>query len=277
MNIIEAILLGFIQGITEFLPISSTAHIVIASDLMHLEFPGLTMEIFLHLASVLAVIMYFWKDLIRVIIGFFSYLKNRSEEHIVEYRFGWYIILATMITGVLGYLLQDSISDVIKTPPVIASSLVVTGIFIIFIERFHKYGSKTEATMNWKDSVIVAIGQTIAVIPGISRSGSTLIAALWTGLERETAVRYSFLLVIPVILGSTILMINDIDAALIQEIGIGSLLATFISAFISTVIGIIWLIDFLKKKRLIYFAIYCFLLAAFVFFFLNPTMVMDVD
>ncbi|QZT32920.1 undecaprenyl-diphosphatase [Caldalkalibacillus thermarum TA2.A1] len=275
MSILEALILGVVQGITEFLPISSTAHIVIASLLLNLRFPGLVMEIFLHLASVLAVIIYFRHDLAQIIKGFFAYIRYRNPHDKVSFIFSLYIILATIITGVLGVVLTDFIDESLKTPPVIAFSLVVTGSLLIFIERFHRFGDKNEATMGLKDTFIVALGQTLAVIPGISRSGSTLVAALWTGLNRETAVRFSFLLAIPVILGSTVLMVKDLEPGLVAEIGLFPLFIAFVASFIFSIIGIIWLIDFLEKSRLIYFAVYCYVLAAFVYFFLDRSLIID--
>ncbi|MDQ0337381.1 undecaprenyl-diphosphatase [Caldalkalibacillus uzonensis] len=275
MSLLEALILGIVQGITEFLPISSTAHIVITSLLLDLPFPGLVMEIFLHLASVLAVIIYFRRDLAQIITGFFAFIRYRSPHDKVSFIFSIYIIIATMITGVLGVILTDFIAESLKTPPVIAISLVVTGSLLIFIERFHRYGNKNEETMGLKDTFVVALGQTLAVIPGISRSGATLVAALWTGLNRETAVRFSFLLAIPVILGSTVLLVKDFEPGLVNEIGIIPLVIAFIASFIFSIIGIIWLIDFLKKSRLIYFAIYCYILAAFVYFYLDRSLIID--
>jgi undecaprenyl-diphosphatase len=277
MSLIEALILGFVQGITEFLPISSTAHIVITSYLLDLSFDGLTFEIFLHLASALAVIIYFRKDLMRVIVGFFAYFKHKTEDNRVQFRFGTYIIIATIVTGVLGVLFKDLISDSIKTPPVIAGSLFVTGLFLIFIERVHKLGNKDESTMTWRDTFVVAIGQTLAVLPGISRSGATLVASLLSGLNRETAVRFSFLLAIPAILGSTILELNNFSVHLVQEAGAGPLIVAFIASFLFSIIGIIWLIDFLKKSKLIYFAIYCIALAVFVLIFFESSTVIDIQ
>lgn len=276
MSLIEALILGIVQGITEFLPISSTAHIIIASTLLDLTFEGLAFEIFLHLASVLAVILYFKKDLIEVITGSFSYIKHRTKENRVHFKFGLYILVATFITGLLGLVLSDLISESIKTPPVIAGSLIITGLFLIFIERFHTIGFKDESTMTWYDTIVVAIAQTLAVLPGISRSGSTLVAALWTGLNREVAVRFSFLLAIPVILGSSVLMFKDFSVSMIHDVGVTPLIVAFIASFIFSLLGIVWLIDFLKKSKLIYFAIYCFALAIFVFFYLDPSTIFDI-
>ncbi len=271
MTYFEAIIFGIVQGITEFLPISSTAHIVVTQYILGYSFPGLVFEIFLHVASVLAVIIYFRKELLAVTFGFFSYLKNRSEKNRVQFRFGIYIIVATAITGGLGVLLESRVQEFMKTPTFIAVTLSVTGVFLIILERFHRYGFRKEKDMTILDSIIVGVGQTIAVLPGISRSGSTLVAALWIGLDRDTAVRYSFLLVIPVILGSTVLTFGDVGQAVWSEIGTGPLIAAFLSSFVFSIIGIVWLIDFLKRGKLIYFAIYLFVLAFFVFTFIPET------
>ncbi|MDQ0256166.1 undecaprenyl-diphosphatase [Evansella vedderi] len=276
VTLFEAIIFGIVQGITEFLPISSTAHIVITQLIFGYTFPGLSFEIFLHLASVLAVMIYFWRDLLNVITGFFKYIAKRNREDRTQFFFGIYILIATAITGVLGKLLTDVTADSIKTPPFIAGALVVTGLSLIFIERFHRVGNKTEDTMTFWDSIIVGLGQTLAVIPGISRSGATLVVALLAGLNRDTAVRYSFLLAIPVILGSTVLALDDFSMTMVDYIGPFNLFISFIVTFVFSLIGIIWLINFLKQSKLIYFAIYCFILAILVYTFIDPSTVMDV-
>ena len=265
MSLFEAIIFGIVQGISEFLPISSTAHIIITELLFGYNFPGLAYEIFLHIASVFAVIIYFRRELWSVIRGFFSYFIEKSDINKMHFMFGIYIIIATAITGSLGLILKNLVVDVMKTPPFIAAALAVTGTALILIERFKRYGSRKEDKMTWLDAVIVGLGQTIAVLPGISRSGSTLIVALWAGLDRDTAVRYSFLLVIPAILGSTVLAAGDLSGAIWSEIGTVSLAVSFLASFLFSIVGIIWLIDFLKKGRLLYFAIYCYILAFLVF------------
>ncbi len=269
MSLFEAIIFGIVQGISEFLPISSTAHIIITELLFGYNFPGLAYEIFLHIASVFAVIIYFRRDLWSVIRGFFSYFIEKSDTNKIHFMFGIYIIIATVITGSLGLILKNLVVDIMKTPPFIAAALAVTGTALILIERFKHYGNRKEDRMTWLDAVIVGLGQTIAVLPGISRSGSTLIAALWAGLERDTAVRYSFLLVIPAILGSTVLAAGDIPGAIWSEIGVGPLAASFLASFVFSIVSIIWLIDFLKKGRLLYFAIYLYIIAFLVFMFVE--------
>lgn len=276
MTFLEAIIFGIVQGITEFLPISSSAHIVILQLLFGYTFTGLSFEVFLHLASVIAVIIYFRRDLWVIIKGFFLFLFKKDQESRTPFYFGVYILVATGITAILGLFLEDRATAFLKTPPFIAGALAVTGLALVFIERFHKVGDKTEETMTIFDSILVGLGQTLAVIPGISRSGSTLVISLLAGLNRETAVRYSFLLSIPAILGSTLLTFGDITMEMINFIGPVNLVVSFAVTFIFSIIGIIWLIDFLKKSKLIYFAIYCFLLAAFVFFYFDAGTVLDI-
>ncbi|MBB5172997.1 undecaprenyl-diphosphate phosphatase [Texcoconibacillus texcoconensis] len=277
MSIIEAIIFGIVQGLTEFLPVSSTAHIVITQLLFGYTFPGLSFEIFLHFASILAVILYFHKDIWNVVAGFIKYITTRDHHYRVSFFFALYIIGATFITGILGMLLSDMIADTMKTPQMIAGALTVTGIALIVIERFHSYGSRRTEDMSFIDAIIVGLGQTLAVIPGISRSGATLVVALLAGLDRETAVRYSFLLAIPVILGSSVLTFDDMSTGFFQEVGIIPLALSFIVTVVFSWIGIVWLISFLKKSRLVYFAIYCFILAVCVYLFIEPITIMELE
>ncbi|RSL34601.1 undecaprenyl-diphosphatase UppP [Salibacterium salarium] len=277
MSVIEALIFGIVQGIAEFLPISSTAHIIIAQFIFGTTFSGLSFEVILHLGSIVAVVLYFRRDCIRLVNTFFRYLSNRSPQDRPDFFFGIYIIIATIITGVLGIFLEDFFAETMKTPVFIASALAITGIFLIIIEKFHQIGNRTEKEMTFFDSVIVGLAQTLAVFPGISRSGSTLIAALLSGLNRETAVRYSFLLSIPVILGSSVLAFDDLSAGNLGTFGTLPLIVAFLASLISSWIGIVWLIQFLNKGRLIYFALYCFLLAIIVVTMLNNGTVTSVN
>lgn len=269
MHLIEALIFGIVQGISEFLPISSTAHIIIVELLLGYNFPGLAFEIYLHIASVFAVMLYFRRELWAVITGFFSYFGKKTPENKIYFMFGIYIIIATAITGVLGIFLKFQVVEVMKTPAFIAFALVVTGTALILIERFKEYGNRREDNMTYLDAVLVGLAQTVAVLPGISRSGSTVIVALWAGLDRETAVRYSFLLVIPAILGSTVLAIGEVSLEIWAAVGTAPLVVSFLASFVFSLVGIVWLIDFLKKGRLVYFAAYCFIVAILVFFFVQ--------
>lgn len=268
MNLLEAFILGLIQGITEFLPISSSAHLVITQELMGLSIPGLAFEVFLHFASLLAVLIYFRRDVVEIVTGFFKYLASHQGQHRGSFLFAVYLLVATAITGVLGMLLEDILTESLKSMTTIAIALFATGVFLFLIERVRKYGSRTAEHMTALDALWIGLGQTLAVIPGISRAGSTLVVALWCGLEKETAVRFSFLLSVPVILGSTVLMVPDLDMVILQ-MGILELLVSFAASFVFALIGIKWLIIFLQRSKFIYFTYYCFFMSGFVFLFLR--------
>ncbi|RSL32022.1 undecaprenyl-diphosphatase [Salibacterium salarium] len=277
MSIVEALIFGIVQGISEFLPISSTAHIIIAQLVFGKTFPGLSFEVILHLGSIVAVVFYFRRDCVHLLKTFFRYLSKRSAHDRPEFFFIVYIIIATIITGGLGIFLEDIFAEIMKTPAFIASALALTGIFLIIIERFHQIGNRTETEMTFLDAIIVGLAQTLAVFPGISRSGSTLIAALFAGLNRPTAVRYSFLLSIPVILGSSVLAFDDLSTGNFAAIGAVPLFLAFLASLIASWIGIVWLIQFLNKGRLIYFALYCFILAIIVVTMLDNSTVPSVN
>lgn len=266
MSLFEAVFLGFVQGLTEFLPVSSSAHLVIVQKLMGIEMTGLAFEVFLHFASLLAVIIFFRKEIIDITVSFIRYCFKRSPADQVHFRFGMLIILATLITGVLGIGVEKVMGDSLKSSSVVATSLFVTGFFLIAVERINLINTRREKDMTYKDAIIVGLAQTLAVIPGISRSGSTLVAALWSGLTRETAVRYSFLLSIPVILGSSLLMIPDLgrDFFINQPL---QLLLSFFASFVSAIFGIKWLIYLVNKSKLDIFAYYVFLLGILTFIF----------
>ncbi len=260
MAIWEAILLGVVQGLTEFLPISSSAHLVIAQRLLGLEFPGLVFEVFLHFASLLAVVWFFWQDIVAIVRGFFSYLLrgSRVPEQVVQFRFAVLILIATLITGVLGLLIEKGLAEALKSSAVVAISLFATGFFLIAVERVKSYGNRSEAEMTTRDALIVGLAQTLAVIPGVSRSGATLIAALWSGLSRDTAIRYSFLLSIPVILGSSVLMLPELGDEIFRSQPL-ALALSFVASFLAAIVGIKWLIFFVQQSKLTYFALYVFL------------------
>ncbi|MCC5834430.1 MAG: hypothetical protein JJU20_06835 [Opitutales bacterium] len=277
MSIWEAIILGLVQGLTEFLPISSTAHIIIASHLLGIHFPGLVLEIFLHIASALAVIIYFRADLWRIVFGSIYYLRYRSPHYRSHFYMSLYLGAATAVTGVLGLTVSKTAGEWIRSPNLMGVGLLLTAIVLIALERFHRYGNREESSITWLDSILVGIGQAIAVLPGISRSGSTLVTALFLGLERETAVRFSFLLAIPVILGSSVLSIRHFFDGGFADFGILPMMVSFIVSFAASLIGITWLIAFLRTSRLIYFAVYCILLGIFCLTMLSPADVPALD
>ncbi len=163
---------------------------------------------------------------------------------------------STLITMIVGKGFEQMLGNSLTTPATIGVSLIVTGLFLILIEHGIQAGAKSQAEINWKDSIFIGVAQALAIIPGISRSGSTLIAALWCGLSKDLALRYSFLLSIPIILGLSLLKLTDfmnsLDLRYIKELWLA-----FAAAFLSALIGIKWMIDMVKRAKLSYFAVYC--------------------
>lgn len=264
MTLWEAVFFGLVQGLSEFIPVSSTAHVVILGRLLELETPGLTFEIFLHLASLLAVVIYFQRDLLRLIRGnlrfIFAHQTHQPEDRTAFY-FSIYLLVATLITGVLGILLSDALGDGIKAMPIVAGGLLLTAVLLVLVERAQRIGQRELSELKWTDAAVIGLAQTVAVLPGVSRSGSTLIAGLYLKMSRATAVRFSFLLAIPVLLGSSVLALKDIQAGDLAAVGGSSLALSFSVSFIASMISIIWLIRLLEQQRLYWFSCYLVLLA----------------
>lgn len=264
MTLWEAVFFGLVQGFSEFIPVSSTAHIVILGRLLKLETPGLTFEIFLHLASLAAVLIYFRRDLYQMILGclrfVFTHRTSQAEDR-TAFFFSVYLLVATFITGVLGVFLSEQLGDGIKSMPVVATGLLLTAVLLVLVEQAQRVGQRALSDLKWTDAVVIGLAQTVAVLPGVSRSGSTLIAGLYLKMSRTTAVRFSFLLAIPVLVGSSLLALKDFEAGGLASISGGALAVSFGVSFIASMIGIVWLIRLLEQQRLYWFSVYLLLLA----------------
>lgn len=280
MNLIEAIFLGIIQGITEFLPISSTGHLTLTGKLMNLisaENPKhwTAFIAVIQLGTLLAVIVFFWKDLILIVKDFLGdNLINRKKfpEQTINSKMGWYLIFATLPVVVIGLGFKHVIeSGLTKNLYLIAASLIILAIILAAAEKTGKFTRRSK-DLKWYDAFIIGFAQSLALIPGSSRSGTTITAGLFLGFDRETAARFSFLMSIPAVAASGLLefyqslkyidnngMINLVGAtiasAIIGYLSIGFLLrylrknTTFLFIVYRIVVGIIILI--LLEKRII--------------------------
>lgn len=271
MSVIEAILFGLVQGLTEFIPVSSTAHIVIMGYVLDVQTPGLTFEIYLHFASLLAVIIYFHKDLFELATGSLrSFCAGATQEDFVARRMVVYLGVATVITGVLGTILMKFLGDSIKSPTIVVCALLTTAILLVLVERAKKLGDRGPGNLGLLDAIVVGLAQTVAILPGISRAGSTLIAGLALGMNRVTAVRFSFLLSIPVLAGSAVLALRDVSGGELAEIGAVALGVSFLVSFIASLASIVWMIRMLGQRRLYWFSVYLVILAIYVFVAFPP-------
>lgn len=270
MSFPEAVLFGIVQGLTEFIPVSSTAHIVILTKLFGVETPSLVFEIFLHFASLLAVLSYFWRDVWWLAAGSCRrvFLRDGAEEVRAAFRFSLLLLVATGVTGVLGTALLSAMGESIRSKEIIATGLFLSAVFLVFVEWGRTIGSRRTEQLRGIDAVVVGLAQTVAVFPGVSRSGATLIGALFLKMSRETAVRFSFLLAIPVLAGSSILALREVGDGALAHLDPFALTLSFLASFVASIGSIAFLIGLLQRKKLYWFACYLVLLTGFVLLYL---------
>jgi undecaprenyl-diphosphatase len=258
MTVFQAIFLGVVQGLTEFLPVSSSGHLVFFQSLFGLEEPQLAFDVMLHLGTLLAVVVYFRTDISQILLGTWAWLKGRREGE-EEAKLLLWIVVASVPTGLMGILFKDWFESLFSRPKTVGLMLLVTGL-LLWLTRIVKKNEKTAGKMGVIDALIIGIAQGVAIIPGISRSGATISSGLFRGLRRELAGKFSFLLSIPAIVGATLLEFREIDLGS----GIG---LTFIGMAVSFFVGLFslkLLMNIVKKGRLSHFSYYCWAIGIFM-------------
>jgi len=260
MNTFRAIVLGLVQGATEFLPISSSAHLVLLPWFLGWEEPGLGFDTIVHWGTLSAVLSLFWRDLLAISRAWFRGLyRGRIEED--EAKLAWLIIIGT-IPGVLaGAVLEDFFESLFGSPPLVALLLLVTGLILSISELLERKWRDCEE-LSFLDSFIIGVAQACAISPGISRSGVTIAMGLICGLRREEAARFSFLLSTPIIFGAGLLQLVNLFQVGELEAQFPLLLIGFLTSTVSGWLCIKFLLSYLRRGRLYPFAIYC-LLAGF--------------
>lgn len=254
MTIIQSIILGIVQGLTELLPISSSAHLFLlpwAFNWQILE----SFDVALHFGTLLAIGIFFFKDWIALIKG--GYKTVVKKEKSVEGRMFWYIVIATIPGGIIGFILDKYAEEILTKPLIIAIALIVMGIILYLIDKNAKKETEYEQ-MTFKQTFIIGISQSLAFIPGVSRSGITMTAGRLLGVKRESVAKYSFMLSAPIVLAATIFKLKDfIEYFLIADMaGIIAFILGIVFSFIVGIIVIKFLLEYLKKGSFKIFAIY---------------------
>jgi len=290
MDYIYSIILGIVQGLTEFLPISSSGHLVIAHDLLNFGFvDNLSYDVALHVGTLLALILFFWRDFYKYIIAFFKSLakwdlSSTTEDHHAfiikwsravvlglkndfEQRMSWFLIIGSIPAGVAGFLLESRIDSVFRNLWLVAILLALVGVLFIIFERISKKTGDL-GNLSWKNVIVIGLAQALALLPGVSRSGITILAGLSQKLKREEAARFSFLLAIPVVFGAGIKKIFDAAGAGLTGQDWLVLLIGLITAAVVGYLVIKFLLKYLASHSLNIFAYYRFLLAAVVILWL---------
>lgn len=268
MLLFKYIFLGFVQGFTEPIPVSSSGHVLIIRHLFNIDINGLSFEIIVNFGSLIAIIIIYKNSIKDIFQQSMRYVFNKGSHNQKIFHFFIMLCISTLTTGIIGLLAEDFITQTLSNLYIVGVSLFITA-FALWIIR-HLNGSKGDQQITTKDAIIIGIAQSFALIPGISRSGATIVAALLLGLKRKTALKFSFLLYIPVSLGITVLSIPDI----IQDPNITKSVILYILACLTSIIATFfalrWFIRIMINGRLVYFSIYCVLLGITILAFLTP-------
>jgi undecaprenyl-diphosphatase len=264
--VLKYLFLGIFQGFTEPIPISSSGHLVLAQYFLGIEEPGFTFEIIVNTASLFAVLLVYREDIWRLLVNGMGYFKVKTPENKRDFHFIVYLIIGTIPAGVIGVLFGDYIEENLSYVVTIGITLIITGTALWLIRNLR--GRKNDGDLNVKDALIIGLAQAVALIPGISRSGATIVAAMARGMKAETALRYSFLLYIPVSFGVMLLGISD----LIEKPPAASMTIPYVLAFIGSLVAsyfsLKWFMNIMAKGNLKYFSIYCLVVGGLVVIFI---------
>ncbi len=265
--IIKYAIMGVIQGFTEPIPISSSGHVLIVKHLFGIEIEGLSFEVFVNFASLLAVLLIYKKDIVQLAGGVLRYVRTRDADSRKEFHFFLYLILATIPAGIIGVLFNDVISESLSGIYVIGITLIVTSVALWAIRNLR--GRKQDADLTVRDAIIVGLAQAVALIPGISRSGATIVAAMGLGMKQDTALKFSFFLYIPISLGSMVLEAPTLaeDLRVNTNLIVPYLLA-FVGSLVASYYSLRWFMGIMARGNLKYFAVYCLIAGLAVILFL---------
>ena len=269
MDILQGIIIGIVQGLTEFLPVSSSAHLVFIQNMLGVE-SSLAFDTFLHLGTLIAVLWFFRYDIIKMLSAWILSLQDLIQGRFREgfysdpyKRLAWYVILATIPVGIVGVLFEDSVdalfSGALYVP---AFFLFVTGTILYLSQRMAS-GNINLNNITKKEALWMGLGQACAILPGLSRSGTTIAAGLTIGLDKEFAAKFSFILSIPAIFGAFILQAKDIGSAM--DVNFLPIFLGFIASIIAGYMAIKWMLDLIKNRSLDIFAYYCWVVGIVVF------------
>ncbi len=259
MTIFQSILLGIVQGITEFVPVSSSGHLVLTPFLFGWQIPqehAWVFNVLIQVGTLVAVIIYFWRDLVLIAAAFLQGILRKQPFSTPEYRIGWYLILATIPAVLVGLLLKDTVESAFDSPRATAYFLLLTAVLLLVAEVAGRRQNKM-ADLTWKDALVIGFFQVLSLFPGVSRSGSTITGGMLRSLDRPAAARFSFLMSIPVMLGAG--LVTTIDLFRLPDLNV--LLPTLSVGFLTSVVvgylSIHWLLRFLARHPLYIFSAYC--------------------
>lgn len=242
-QIFQSIVLGLVQGFGEFLPISSSGHLIIVPWLFGFSDPGLAFDVALHAGTLIAVLVYFWRDIVEIVtLAFLGEKSAKKREVVYKKNTIWFLAIATVPGVLAGYFLENQAETIFRNPLLVAGALAIAGWILYVADKYMKH-RKNMADISWKDSVVIGLSQAVAIIPGISRSGATITTGLFMGLDRKSAARFSFLMSVPIIFGATVLKLPYLlSGGLNLMVAVGVIVSA-----ISGYLAIKYLIKFVEK------------------------------
>lgn len=252
MDWLQALILGIIQGLTEYLPVSSSGHLEIGNALLGVEIEeNLTFDVMLHVATVLSTLVVLWSEIDWIMRGLFKFQMNAETKYALN------IVVSMIPVGIVGVLFKDQIEELFTGNLLLVGCCLLVTAALLTFTYFAKPRQKEH--LSWLDALIIGIAQAIAVLPGVSRSGSTIATGLLLGNKKEKLAQFSFLMVIPPILGQALLSVMKFAKGEEAFGGVGALSMAigFVAAFLSGCLACKWMIDIVKKGKLVYFGIYC--------------------
>jgi undecaprenyl-diphosphatase len=269
MSWLQVVVLAVLQGLTEFLPVSSSGHLAIASQLFFDDDAGASFTAVTQLGTELAVLVYFAGDIRRILIAWFGGLRD-STRRTADYWLGWWVIIGTIPICVLGLLFKDQIRGGVRNLWIVAIALIAFSAVIAAAEYYGRQNRRVEQ-LTWKDSVIVGLAQCLALVPGVSRSGATISAGLFLGQNREVAARFGFLLAIPAVLASGLFSLPDAFAPVTEGMSATGpqLLVSIVIAFVVGYAAVAWFLKFLVRHGMYWFVAYRVLLGVVVLILLG--------
>ncbi len=254
MDLIKALLLGFIQGATEFLPVSSSGHLVLGSHLLGFSGQSVVFDVMLHLGTLVSVLILFRRDIVQMMCAPWHWLRgHRSEETLHALRWGAAIIVATIPAVVVGLTMKEFVESLFTSTLVVYLMLIVTGVTMILSARLVDRGSR----ITWWRALLIGVGQACAIVPGLSRSGTTIFTAMLLGINRETAARFSFLMSLPAILGAAVLHAAEVVRHPPSVQNMVYMAAGTLMAAVTGYVAIVLLLDIIRRNRLPWFGYYC--------------------
>lgn len=254
MSILEAIILGIVQGLTEYLPVSSSGHLTIGSELLGIESSNnLSFTVAVHVATAFSTIVILWKEIEWIVKGFFKFQNNDEMRYVIN------ILISMIPIGIVGVFLKDYVESIFSSGLLIVGCMLLLTAALLTLSYYYK--PRQRAIITKRDAFIIGLSQALAVLPGLSRSGTTIATGLLLGNSKASVAQFSFLMVIPPILGEALLdivkMISGSGEAATASIPTVSLIAGFVAAFVAGCLACRWMLSIVKKGKLIYFAIYC--------------------